>query len=356
MTPLGEKLVRRIRLNGPMTIAEFMTECLHDPTHGYYATRDPLGTTGDFITAPEISQMFGELIGLCLAQTWIDQGRPDPFVLAEAGPGRGNMMADLLRATASVPGFHDAMRLCLIEASPALRDIQRSRLAGTRVSWCSDLVGLPPGPLFLIANEFLDALPIRQFMRTSKGWSERVISEEDGVLGFGLGHPAPHEGLAHRLDDTRNGMIVETSAARDGAVDEIAARIAAHGGAALMVDYGDWRSRGDTFQALRNHAPVDPLECPGEADLTAHVDFEAVAVSARRQGAAVSSMTTQGVFLERLGITARATALLGAAPEASREQHIAAHRRLTHRAEMGHLFKAMSIHPADMHPPPGLDP
>ena len=351
MTPLGDLIARRIAADGPITVADYMTDCLLHPAHGYYMTRDPLGAAGDFTTAPEISQIFGELIGLALAQAWIEQGRPAPFALAELGPGRGTLMADMLRASRAVPGFHDALRVHLVEASPALRARQAAALSGHDPAWHDSVEGLAGMPLFLVANEFFDALPVRQFLRANDAWRERVIGLRDGALAFGLAAPAPFAALADRLADTAEGDLVELRAAADPVMAALGARIDAHGGAALIVDYGDWGSRGDTLQAVRGHDHVDPLAEPGAADLTAHVDFRALARSA---GVPVAGPVDQGVLLERLGATARARALARGLAGDALESHVAAHRRLTHPAEMGTLFKAIALHPPDTPPPPGF--
>lgn len=357
MTPLAEILARRIEATGPITLADYMTECLLHPRFGYYATRDPLGRSGDFVTAPEISQMFGEVIGLGFAQAWLDQGRPAPFLLAELGPGRGTLMADLLRAAAVVPGFRAAAALHLVEASPVLRRAQAEVLGDANPVWHDRLDTLPDLPLFLIANEFLDALPIRQFQRASEGWCERQVGVAGGALVFGLAVATHYAALADRLDDTGPGMVVETCAPATAVAEAVAGRIATRGGAALFVDYGNWRSRGDTFQAMQAHGYVDPLEAPGCADLTAHVDFEAISRAVDRvPGATASGMTPQGVVLERLGITARAQALARNLTGAALESHLAAHRRLTHRDEMGSLFQCLSVTPSISLPFPGLDP
>lgn len=356
MTPLGEILARRIAAEGPMRLDHFMAECLLNPAHGYYATRDPFGTAGDFITAPEISQMFGEMLGLALAQVWIDQGRPAPFLLVEPGPGRGTLMADMLRAMGSVPGMVAAAQVHLIEASATLRAIQAARLAGHPVTWHESAASLPEGPVFLVANEFLDALPIRQFERRGPAWCERQVGlGPAGGLAFGLTPPMEVAALSPRLADTREGDVVELCPAAPPFAAEIAARIAAHGGVAIFLDYGHWQSLGDTFQALRGHAPVDPLAEPGAADLTAHVAFAPLARAARAVGAEVSAMTAQGVLLERLGITARAQSLARGLTGAALEAHIAAHRRLTHPAEMGQLFQTLAIFPRTAPLPPGFD-
>ena len=347
---LEDLLIRRIRATGPLTLAEYMAECLLHPEHGYYTTRPPFGTEGDFITAPEISQMFGELLGLCLAQAWLDHGRPSPFTLAELGPGRGTLMADVLRATRGVPGFHAAARVTLVEASPRLRTQQRATLGAHPVTWLDTPDQLPEAPLYLLANEFFDALPIRQFTRDARGWRETVVIANDR-LAYARTPPAPVAALDHRLRDTLPGEIVETCAFACAITQDLAARIARHGGLALILDYGDWRSRGDTFQALRHHAFADPLKSPGEADLTAHVDFAALAASA---GPCHVRYTTQGALLMGLGIAARAATLAQRLTGTALENHQAATRRLTDPAEMGTLFKALALFAPGAAPPAGF--
>jgi SAM-dependent MidA family methyltransferase len=352
MSELARILAARIGAGGPITLADYMAECLLHPVHGYYTTRDPFGAGGDFTTAPEISQMFGELLGLALAQYWLDLGRPAPFTLAELGPGRGTLMADLLRATKGVPGFHAAARVVLVEASPRLRDRQRQALGGHPADWVAGVDDLPEAPLFLIANEFFDALPIRQFLRQGAGWAERMVGlDSGGRLAFGLSPPASVAALAHRAGDTAEGEVVEVCPQAGPVMQAIARRIGARGGLALIIDYGGWRSRGDTFQALRGHAYADPLAGPGRADLTAHVDFEALAQAA--PGVAVR-YTTQGALLVRLGIGQRAARLAAGLGGAALEAHLGAERRLTHRHEMGELFKALAVFPPDAPPPPGF--
>jgi len=349
---LQDEISARVRSNGPISIADFMAECLFHPTFGYYTTHEPFGTEGDFITAPEISQMFGELIGLALAQAWMDQGCPKPFTLAELGPGRGTLMADALRATARIPGFHDAAQVILIEASARLQKIQARSLAKYRVTFAANAETLPDAPLFFIANEFFDALPVRQFVRTQTQWRERLVGLSDDGLAFGLGQESPQPSLDHRLDETQAGDIVETSPQSAPICSALTARIAHFGGAGLVVDYGDWRSLGDTLQAMENHAYADVLSTAGMADITAHVDFETLAASAV---CSHSRLTTQGVFLERLGITDRARALAQNLTGDALNRHIAAHRRLTHPEEMGTLFKVLGFFPEGRPPPPGLD-
>lgn len=350
---LKDHLLRRIASQGPMRLDEYMTTCLLHPTLGYYTTRDPLGAAGDFTTAPEISQMFGELIGLALAQSWLDQGAPAPFTLAELGPGRGTLMADMLRATAQVPGFVAAAQVTFVEASPALRDIQQQTIAPRKARWSAATDSLPEQPLFLIANEFFDALPIRQFLREGDHWRERHVGADHETLIFGLGPTQPQPMFAERLEDTAEGDLIEISAGAAPVMADIAQRIGDHGGAALIIDYGDWRTCGDSLQAVKAHQHADPLAEPGNADLTAHVSFEALARAA--SPCLHSVLTPQGVLLERLGITARAQALAAKLRGDTLQQHIAAHRRLTHPEEMGNLFKVMALYPQHSAPPPGLE-
>ena len=351
MSPLGARLARQIAATGPLSLAQYMAVCLMDPEHGYYATRDPLGAAGDFTTAPEISQMFGELLGLCLAQSWLDQGAPQG-VLAEAGPGRGTLMADIRRATRGVPGMHERLALHLIEASPALRAQQAARLPGA--VWHDHIDTLPEAPLWFIANEFFDALPIRQFVRAGQGWREVVVGLQDGKLARGLTPPAPLADLAHRLDDVPEGGVVETCPSAVPVMQALADRIARHGGAAILVDYGGPRSLGDTFQAVQGHAFADPFAEPGLADLTAHVDFGALAAAA--PGLTASALTPQGDLLRALGIEARAERLARNLTGAALDSHRAALHRLTDASEMGTLFKALALVAPGAPLPPGFAP
>lgn len=354
MTPLAGLLAARIAAEGPMRLSDYMAECLLHPEHGYYTTRTALGRDGDFTTAPEISQMFGELLGLCLAQSWRDQGAPAPFALAELGPGRGTLMADILRATRGVPGFHAGLRLHLLEASPRMRALQAQALGDAAPVWLERAQDLPDLPLWLVANEFFDALPIRQFLREGDGWREVMVGLQDGRLARGLGPLAPMPALAARLPATAPGALVELCPAAAPVMAALADRIARRGGAALIVDYGDWGSEGDTFQAVAGHAPADPLAAPGQADLTAHVDFAALAAAA--PGLRRSALTAQGVLLQRLGIGPRAQRLAQGLSGARLEAHLAAHRRLTDPSEMGSLFKALALVPVAAPLPPGFDP
>ena len=291
----------------------------------YYATRDPLGAAGDFTTAPEISQMFGEMVGACLADCWRRAGAPVDAVYAELGPGRGTLAADALRVIGAGIEVH------LVETSPALREAQRMHVPGA--TFHERIEQLPPRPLLLIANEFLDALPVRQWV----GDEQRLVVLDGDALAF-----------------TAHGMIVENSPAREAAVAAIAAHLAREGGVALLIDYGHAKSApGDTLQAVRDHAFADPLASPGEQDLTAHVDFEAIADVARAGGAAVTALVTQGNWLTRIGIVQRADMLTRANPD--RAKTIAsALARLTAADQMGDLFKVMAIHHPDWPIPAGF--
>ncbi|MEP3676564.1 SAM-dependent methyltransferase [Sulfitobacter sp.] len=350
---LRDTLISQISAQGPMRLDAYISTCLLHPTHGYYTTRTPFGAQGDFVTAPEISQMFGELVGLALAQNWLDQGAPAPFTLAELGPGRGTLMADILRATKAVPGFHDAAQITLMEASPALRALQAEALEGYAPRWIDQIEELPDQATFIVANEFFDALPIRQFVREGTKWRERQVGVQDGALVFGLGPAQPQPAFADRLEDTKDGDLIEDCPAAAPILSTVSTRIASHGGAALIFDYGDWRTLGDTLQAVQDHAPTDPLAAPGCADLTAHVDFEALLRAC--PPAVPSRITPQGVFLERLGITQRAQSLAQSLTGEQLDDHIAAHRRLTHPQEMGNLFKTFGIVPNGAPMLPGLE-
>lgn len=332
-----------------MALDDYMRLCLLHPQHGYYATRDPFGAAGDFTTAPEISQMFGEITGLALAQAWLDQGRPAPFTLAEIGPGRGTLMGDILRVIARVPGMTEAAEVTLIEASPHLRGVQRQRLGSIR--HLDQAADLPEQPLFLIANEFFDALPIRQFQQDGGTWAERVVAlDPSGALTLGLAHRDP-DPILPPPQALPAGTVLETCPEARPIIAQIAARIARHGGAAILIDYGGWAGQGDTFQALRAHAPEDVLAHPGEADLTAHVDFAPLAAVARQAGAGVSALIPQGDWLLRLGIEARARRLAAAGDAGA----MAALHRLTAPGEMGHLFKVLALWAPAAPVPPGFD-
>ncbi|HSG95368.1 MAG TPA: class I SAM-dependent methyltransferase, partial [Afifellaceae bacterium] len=354
-TPLGEKLKAVIAANGPLGIADYMHHCLADPEHGYYTTRDPLGSAGDFTTAPEISQMFGELIGAWLVHAWRMTGAPAPAILAEAGPGRGTLMADILRAANSDPAFISAISVHLVETSPALRDRQQATLSGVTapVTWHERIEDVPEGPLFFSANEFFDALPIQQYVRGGGEWRERVVGLSDGNLAFDIGARRLDLPVPNKSADAPDGTIFEVRPAAAAIMDVIASRIATSGGAALIVDYGYFEaSLGDTLQAVSNHAFADPLAEPGEADLTAHVDFAALARSIRQAGAAVHGPMDQGAFLIANGLLERA-GRLGAGKDAQTRDAIGkAVERLAGPGAMGSLFKVLAVTPAGLVLPP----
>lgn len=352
MTPLARRLARRIAREGALPVDVFMAEALGHPRHGYYATRDPLGAAGDFTTAPEISQMFGELVGLWCADLWDRMGRPDPFVLLELGPGRGTLMADALRALATLPGCRGAAQPHLVETSPVLRARQRRTLRGAGATWHATLAGVPAGPTLAIANEFFDALPIRQFVRLKDGCHERVVVQEGDGLAFATAsrRPRPEELPPAAAATAPEGSTVEDCPAGRTIAATLARRLVREGGAALIVDYGyDGPAVGDTLQAMRRHSFVPVLEAPGEADLTAHVDFTALAAAIRAAGANVAGPVAQGRFLRRLGIEARAARLKAAATPAQRADIDAAMARLIDATGMGSLFRVLAL------AAPGLD-
>ncbi len=358
---LAERLRRRIARDGPIPVAEYMASCLGDPTDGYYRRGDPLGAGGDFTTAPEISQMFGELLGLWSAELWRRQGSPDPVRLVELGPGRGSLMVDALRAVAAaLPGFRAALRLHLVETSPALRAVQSERLAAATPSWHDTLHQVPPGPLVLLANEFFDALPIRQFVRVADGWADRLVDVGPEREGFRFATGTTGISIDDLLPATVRaapiGAIAEACPSARALVAEVARRVAAEGGGALIVDYGPAASAaGDSLQAVRRHRYHPVLATPGEADLTAHVDFASLLDAARAAGAAGHGPLTQTILLGRLGIEARLAKLMAAANDDRRRSLVAEFRRLTDDDRMGGLFKAIAITPPGV-VAPGFEP
>lgn len=348
MNPLARVIAAEIAQAGPISVARYMTLALLDPRHGYYTTRDPFGAAGDFVTSPEISQMFGELIGLWAADLWQRLGMPPRVALAELGPGRGTLMADALRAARALPPFRAALEPWLVEASPRLREIQADRLAGSGARWADDLDGLPGDrPLIVIANEFFDALPIRQYVRRGTGWHERLVGlDAAGQLAFALS-PGPErlDGMlpAGLLAAAPANAIVEICPAGRAIATGLGHRLVAQGGGALIVDYGPpTHGTGDSLQAVRRHAFHDVLATPGEADLTAHVDFVALADAARDAGATAWGPLAQGELLQRLGIAARAATLARANPGRQAEFD-AAMSRLTGPDQMGTLFQTLAL-------------
>lgn len=354
---IAEQLKARIAQHGPLTLAAFMTEALFDPKAGYYATKDPIGAGSDFITAPEVSQMFGELIGLWVMQSWHDMGRPDPFYLVELGPGRGTMMADMLRTGRALAGFTEAARIVLIEASAALKSVQAQSLgpSGAQVSWVDRLENVPAGPAIIVGNEFLDCLPVRQAIKHDSVWHERMVGlDDEGAFCFVLGtHLGIDEDLIPpRLKDLPDGMLAELRPGDRLFVHTLSERFKHHPGRALLIDYGPAQSEpGDTLQAVRAHEKVQPLADPGTADLTARVDFEMLARFATESGLAAFGPIPQGDFLAALGLEARAAALSQSSPE-KRPQIARQIWRLTDSDQMGALFKLVCLQSPELSDPP----
>ncbi len=360
--PLLAALAQRIAADGPISVADYMAAALTDPEHGYYMGRDPLGAAGDFVTAPEVSQMFGELIGLWCAEAWQSLGAPSRAALVELGPGRGTLMADALRAARRIPAFAAAVEVHLVEVSPALRARQQESLGDAGARWHGELAGVPDLPLLLIANEFFDALPVRQLVKRADGWGERQVAlagpGEPPRLAFAAAaaDPALDALVPAPLRDAPPGALFEVAPAGQDLASAIARRLRRHGGAALVIDYGHEQSAlGETLQAVRRHRRHDVLSEPGRADLTCHVDFAALARAARGEGAAVHGPVAQGAFLERLGIAARAARLMEAATPPQREDIRSALLRLTAADQMGALFKVLAITPQGAAPPAGFE-
>ncbi len=359
-SPLLSEIKRLIKSSGPMPVWRYMELCLMHPTLGYYVSRDPLGREGDFTTAPEVSQMFGELLGLWTASVWKSMGSPANFHLVELGPGRGTMMSDALRALRVVPPLYQSLSVHLVEINPVLRDKQRTALTGMRsVSWHDTVDEIPDGPAVILANEYFDVLPIHQAVRGADGWHERVIELDDNdTLDFGAGPdliPRFEVLLPPLVRAAPMGAVFEWRP--DTEMMKIASRVRDQGGAALIIDYGHTRSEaGDTLQAIARHSFTDPLKAPGQADITAHVDFQALAQAAEDVGARVHGPVTQGEFLKRIGIETRAVTLMAkASPEVS-EDISSALKRLVGggRSGMGTLFKVLGVSSPDIPSLPGL--
>jgi NADH dehydrogenase [ubiquinone] 1 alpha subcomplex assembly factor 7 len=357
-TSLLQRLLEQIDRDGPISVADYVAACLTDPDHGYYVTQPAIGRAGDFITAPEISQMFGELIGLWAVGTWRQLALPEPVRLVEFGPGRGTLMADALRAIArAVPALADALEVALVEASPGMRDQQKARLAGSPVTWHDGLDSVAAGPAIFIANEFFDALPIHQYVKQGAAWHERRVGREGtgDALCF-VTDPAPAT-VTVPLPSAGDGAVAETCPAATAIVEQVCRRLRAQSGALLIIDYGPSESAtGNSLQAVRNHRFHPVLSDPGQADITAHVDFASLAAVAGRAGMTVSGPMPQRAFLQGLGIDLRLQRLLANADANQREQLISGHRRLTDRAEMGDLFKVMAITDSGSSLPPFAEP
>ena len=348
MTRLKERIAALIELNGPISVAEYMALCLFDPEDGYYTNREPFGVEGDFITAPEISQMFGELVGVWLRASWDAIGRPLPVTMAEIGPGRGTLMKDVLRTLSRLDsGLATGADFVMVETSPRLTEIQKETLANidAGVRWHDSVENLASQPLLIVCNELFDAVPIRQYVRTGGKWRERAVGlDETGSLTFVASAGAPDPSLLPPdAGNAPEGAITELSPARTALMETIAERIAMHGGAGLFFDYGyATRALGDTLQALRKHQYNDVFAHPGEADLTAHVDFSALAAAARNAGLDAHVMT-QGEFLLAMGLLERAGRLGANADLTTRERLSGEVERLAGPDQMGDLFKVLAI-------------
>ena len=348
-SPLKSEIEKLIRSSGPMPVWRYMQLCLAHPRYGYYVSRDPLGREGDFTTAPEVSQMFGELIGLWAASVWRAMGSPPLLRLIELGPGRGTMMSDALRALRVLPPLYQALSVHLVEINPVLREKQKSTLSGVRnIAWHSALDEVPEGPAVILANEYFDVLPIHQAVKCETGWHERTVEiDKEGRLAFGhASEPLPRFEilLPPLVRAAPLGAIFEWRP--DAEAMKIASRVRDQDGAALIIDYGHLRSdAGDTFQAIARHSFADPLKNPGQTDVTAHVDFQALARAAEDIGARVHGPVTQGDFLKRLGIEARALSLMAKASPQISADISGALKRLTDsgRGGMGSMFKVVAI-------------
>jgi NADH dehydrogenase [ubiquinone] 1 alpha subcomplex assembly factor 7 len=357
MNPLTRYLRDEIATHGPITVATFMATAMSHPEHGYYMKRDPLGREGDFITAPEVSQMFGELIGLWCVAGWERMGRPEKLMLVELGPGRGTLMADALRAIATVPACRAALDIHLVEISPPLKAAQVNALDGNLITWHDSLAALPEGPMLLVTNELYDALPIHQFIRTAEGWRERLVDAAPEGFRFVLASQnTPTTALiSSAACGAALGSIAEVSAVGVSLTHEIGRRIAASDGLALIIDYAsDQGPIGDTLQAVRRHGYHPVLDDPGEADISARVDFTTMARVADEAGAQAFGPVNQGDFLAALGIEARAEILSRNASETQLADIAQAVQRLVGPSEMGCLFKALAIARSGSPPPVGF--
>lgn len=352
---LNQILKRRIAERGPLSVSEYMETALYHPELGYYIKAKPIGAEGDFVTAPEISQMFGELIGLWCVQAWRDMGRPAQFRWIELGPGRGTLMQDALRAASQDPHFIEAAQICLVEKNEYLKTRQATALhTFTGVEWYADLGEIPDAPSIVIANEFFDCLPIDQFVFKNQNWFERQIGlDASGELAFQTGD-AP-VAIAHRPGHAVEGDISESCPAAEALVKSLVARLLKSSGRALIIDYGyPGPAIGDTLQAIGRHKFADVLQTPGQVDITAHVDFTTLSNAAGQIGAAVDGPVEQGTFLTALGLDMRAETLKARATETQASAITAATDRLAHPDQMGQLFKVLSLSSPGLPVPPGF--
>ena len=360
---LSQILAAKIKSKGPISVSEYMSQSLGHPDFGYYTTKNPFGLAGDFTTAPEISQIFGELIGLWCASTWLSLGKPNPFIIAELGPGRGTLMADALRAIETIPECRQALKIHLVEFSPHLKAQQAIALGNIDVTWHQSVYSLPHHPIIFIANEFFDALPIDQFVKHNKNWYKRLVcldsnsSELEPEFAFTLSpDPQPKEYFPQLLTEfNKNGTIIEISPESCKIVEEIASRIITNKGSALIIDYGyEHLPTTDTFQAIYKKKYSSVLKNSGSSDLTAHVNFKLLVKSANIRGIKCWGTISQRIFLRRLGIEARANKLISTASNDQKKSILSAYERLTNENQMGNLFKVLSISDNKLGPPAGF--
>ncbi|MEW9804620.1 class I SAM-dependent methyltransferase [Mesorhizobium sp. ZMM04-5] len=357
MNSLAERIAGQIRAAGPLSVADYMAICLFDPEDGYYTNREPFGAAGDFVTAPEVSQMFGELVAVWLSEAWRAAGCPPEATVAEVGPGRGTLMKDMARTLRRIaPDLCAGAGFALVEASPRLAAVQRATLAGAGpdFTWHDTLDSLPDAPLFIVGNEIFDALPLRQFVKRDGRWLERAIGLGDnGGFIFGIGTATlAADALPPGAASKPDGTVFEIAPVREAMMAMIGARIARRGGAGIFFDYGHLAPGfGDTFQAVRRHRGADVFGDPGQADLTSHVDFAALARVAQAHGLQ-AEMSTQAEFLLGMGLLERAGRLGQAADETAREKIASEVERLAGPDQMGDLFKVLAVLPTGVDAPP----
>ena len=358
MTPLEKKIRNQIRASGPISVSQFMSTAMSNPFHGYYQTRDPFGLTGDFITAPEISQVFGEILGLWCAVTWQKENKPKKLSLVELGPGRGTLMSDIMRSCITVPSFLEAVEIHLVETSSVLCKIQKQVLSNFKVHWHKTLDTIPQKPTLIIANEFFDALPVDQYINTSQGWRERRVDYDENSknLIFILNKKRISIQIPKKLQNARLGAVFENCPIGQKLANKIGRWICLNGVAAIIIDYGYTGPKTlETLQAIKSHQTHNPLLEIGEADLTAHVDFSAISRAFTKGGAKVYGPKNQGEFLLSLGIKTRIKKLLEAANSKQAEILMEGCRRLTSSSQMGTLFKVIAVLPANHRAPAGFE-
>ncbi|WP_424982716.1 class I SAM-dependent methyltransferase [Maritalea sp. S77] len=352
---LSDLINVQIKAQGPMSLSTYMNLCLTHPTMGYYRKSDPLGRSGDFITAPEISQMFGEMLGVWVAQIWQQLDKPNKMTLVELGPGRGTLMADMVRIFNSVPGLMDALNIQLLETNPVLKQQQAENIKGANLNWVEEIHHLKDaaGPMVVIANEFFDALPIKQFQFTNGNWFERLVGLQDGDRVWGLSPtPMPAEAFPQKLGRPAENAIWEMAYPAQKNMEELGALVADKTGAILAIDYGYAETQtGETLQALEKHQMVNPLSHPGDADLTSHVDFEALTEKLDRETLNICPLITQGEFLKSMGIEMRAKAIMDHIPDAKQKVENDLDRLIGDK-QMGQLFKVQAIGSKNMVPYP----